>query len=222
MKKIILCLLLLNVTFAQNIVAESDSTKPIALDAVEVLAEAKSITSGMFLRNAEPSDVVSKSELEQFNHTDIHKIVSRIPGVYIQEEDGLGLRPNIGVRGTGSLRMEKLNVMEDGILIAPAPYASPAAYYSPTAGRMEGIEVRKGSTQIKHGPFTTGGSLNYLSTSIPMEQHNSVSLEFGSFGKTVLHAKSGDTMGKLGYLVELFTDNTDGFKELDGGGDTGY
>ena len=222
MRKIILCLLLLNVMFAQNIVAESDSTKPIALDAVEVLAESKSITSGMFLRNAEPSDVVSQSELEQFNHTDIHKIVSRIPGVYVQEEDGLGLRPNIGVRGTGSLRMEKLNVMEDGILIAPAPYASPAAYYSPTAGRMEGIEVRKGSTQIKHGPFTTGGSLNYLSTSIPMEQHNSVSLEFGSFGKTVLHAKSGDTMGKLGYLVELFTDNTDGFKELDGGGDTGY
>ena len=222
MRKMILCLLLLNVTFAQNIVAESDSTKPIALDAVEVLAETKSITSGMFLRNAEPSDVVSKSELEQFNHTDIHRIVSRIPGVYVQEEDGLGLRPNIGVRGTGSLRMEKLNVMEDGILIAPAPYASPAAYYSPTAGRMEGIEVRKGSTQIKHGPFTTGGSLNYLSTSIPMEQHNSVSLEFGGFGKTVLHAQSGDTMGKLGYLVELFSDNTDGFKELDGGGDTGY
>ncbi|NBV73161.1 ferric citrate transporter FecA, partial [bacterium] len=118
----------------------------------------------MFLRNAEPSDVVSKSELEQFRYTDIHRIVSRIPGVYISEEDGLGLRPNIGVRGTGSLRMEKLNVMEDGILIAPAPYASPAAYYSPTAGRMESIEVRKGSTQIKHGPFTTGGSLNYIST----------------------------------------------------------
>ena len=57
----------------------------------------------MFLRNAEPSDVVSKSELDQFRYTDIHRIVSRIPGVYISEEDGLGLRPNIGVRGTGSL-----------------------------------------------------------------------------------------------------------------------
>ena len=151
-----------------NIVAESDSTKPIALDAVEVLAESKSITAGMFLRNAEPSDVVSKSELDQFRYTDIHRIVGRIPGVYISEEDGLGLRPNIGVRGTGSLRMEKLNVMEDGVLIAPAPYASPAAYYSPTAGRMESIEIRKGSTQIKHGPFTTGGSLNYISTPIPV------------------------------------------------------
>ena len=222
MRKMLLCFMLLSATFAQNVVADSDSTKPIALDAVEVLANNASITQGMFLRNAEPSDVVSKTELEQFNHTDIHRIVGRIPGVYISEEDGLGLRPNIGVRGTGSSRMEKLNVMEDGILIAPAPYASPAAYYSPTAGRMEAIEVRKGSTQIKHGPFTTGGSLNYISTPIPMTQHNSVSLDVGSFGKTVLHAKSGNTMGKFGYLVELFNDQTDGFKELDGGGDTGY
>ena len=66
MKKNVLFILLFNLIFANNpnIVAESDSTKPIALDAVEVLAESKSITSGMFLRNAEPSDVVSKSELD--------------------------------------------------------------------------------------------------------------------------------------------------------------
>ena len=224
MKKIFLGLFLLNVIFASNpnVVAESDSTKPIALDAVEVLADSKSITSGLFLRNAEPSDVVSKSELDQFRYTDIHRIVGRIPGVYISEEDGLGLRPNIGVRGTGSLRMEKLNVMEDGVLIAPAPYASPAAYYSPTAGRMESIEVRKGSTQIKHGPFTTGGSLNYISTPIPSSKHNSVSLDLGSFGKTLLQVRSGDVLGNFAYLIELYSDKTDGFKELDGGGDTGY
>ena len=45
MKKLLLCIFALNIAFAQNIVAESDSTKPIALDAVEVLAESKSITS---------------------------------------------------------------------------------------------------------------------------------------------------------------------------------
>ncbi len=224
MRKIIFFVLIINLVLANNpnVVAESDSTKPIALDAVEVLAESKSITTGMFLRNAEPSDVVSKSELDQFRYTDIHRIVSRIPGVYISEEDGLGLRPNIGVRGTGSLRMEKLNVMEDGVLIAPAPYASPAAYYSPTAGRMESIEVRKGSTQIKHGPFTTGGSLNYISTSIPTSKLNSVSLDIGSFGKRLMQVRSGDSMRNFAYLIELYSDKMDGFKELDGGGDTGY
>ena len=224
MKKVLGVLVSLNFIFANNpnIVAESDSTKPIPLDAVEVLAESKSITSGMFLRNAEPSDVVSKSELDQFRYTDIHRILGRIPGVYISEEDGMGLRPNVGVRGTGSLRMEKLNVMEDGVLIAPAPYASPAAYYSPTAGRMESIEIRKGSTQIKHGPFTTGGSLNYISTSIPSSKLNSVSLDIGSYGKTLMQVRSGDVVGNFAYLIELYSDKMDGFKELDGGGDTGY
>jgi len=198
------------------------SSKPVVLDAVDVLADAASITSGMFLRSVRPSSVVSESELKQFNHTDIHRVVSRIPGVYVQEEDGSGLRPNIGVRGTGLSRMEKLNVMEDGIIIAPAPYASPAAYYSPTMGRMQGLEIRKGSTQIKHGPFTTGGSLNYISTAIPSSLLNSVDFTAGSFGKTVLHVKSGNTVGQWGYLFEVYNDMTDGFKELDGGGDTGY
>jgi Fe(3+) dicitrate transport protein len=211
-----------SVTVSGGSVSVELSNRPVALDAVDVLADASSITSGMFLRSVRPSSVVSESELKQFNHTDIHRVVSRIPGVYVQEEDGLGLRPNIGIRGTGLERMEKLNVMEDGIIIAPAPYASPAAYYSPTMGRMQGLEVRKGSTQIKHGPFTTGGSLNYISTAIPSSSLNSVDFMAGSFGKTVLHVKSGNTMGQWGYLFEVYNDMTDGFKELDGGGNTGY
>ena len=211
-----------SVTVSGGSVSVELSNKPVALDAIDVLVDAASITSGMFLRSVRPSSVVSESELRQFNHTDIHRVVSRIPGVYVQEEDGLGLRPNIGIRGTGLERMEKLNVMEDGIIIAPAPYASPAAYYSPTMGRMQGLEVRKGSTQIKHGPFTTGGSLNYISTAIPSSSLNSVDFMVGSFGKTVLHVKSGNTMGQWGYLFEVYNDMTDGFKELDGGGDSGY
>ena len=211
-----------SVTVSGGSVSVELSNKPVALDAIDVLVDAASITSGMFLRSVRPSSVVSESELRQFNHTDIHRVVSRIPGVYVQEEDGLGLRPNIGIRGTGLERMEKLNVMEDGIIIAPAPYASPAAYYSPTMGRMQGLEIRKGSTQIKHGPFTTGGSLNYISTAIPSSSLNSVDFMAGSFGKTVLHVKSGNTMGQWGYLFEVYNDMTDGFKELDGGGDSGY
>ena len=48
MRKIIFFILGINLILANNpnVVAESDSTKPIALDAVEVLAESKSITSG--------------------------------------------------------------------------------------------------------------------------------------------------------------------------------
>jgi len=198
------------------------NSEPIALDPIDVLASASSITAGMYLRSVHPSAVATELELKQFDDTDVMRVLGRIPGVYVQEEDGYGLRPNIGIRGTGLSRMEKLNVMEDGILIAPAPYASPAAYYSPTMGRMERLEVRKGSAQIKYGPFTTGGSLNYVSTSIPENKLTHVDLTLGSFGRNTLHIKHGDNEGKMAYLVQLFNDKTDGFKELDGGGDTGY
>jgi len=212
----------LTVWVKENNVSLKLSDSPILLDAVNVLASSASITSGMFLRSVYPSAVVSELELRQFDDTDIHRAIARIPGVYVQEEDGLGLRPNIGVRGTGLSRMEKLNVMEDGILIAPAPYASPAAYYSPTMGRMQTLEVRKGSSQIKYGPFTTGGSLNYVSTGIPETMTSNLELTTGSFSKTVLHLKHGSTEGQWGYLLQVFNDQTTGFKELDGGGDTGY
>ena len=153
---------------------------------------------------------------------DIHRMLRQIPGVNIQEEEGYGLRPNIGMRGTGVDRSSKITLMEDGVLIAPAPYAAPSAYYFPTSGRMRSLEVRKGSSQIKYGPRTNGGVLNLVSSEIPQALSLDGKLGFGSDSAGQGHLNLGGTHGNFGWLLESYQVKTDGFKELDGGGNTGF
>lgn len=153
---------------------------------------------------------------------DVHDVLRTVPGVYVTEEDGYGLRPNVGLRGTGSDRSGKITLMEDGVLIAPAPYAAPAAYYFPLVGRMEAIEVRKGSSQIKYGPQTIGGAVNLISSPIPESFSWEAELEGGSEETGKGRVRVGDSYENFGWLAETYQARTDGFKRLDGGGDTGF
>ena len=169
---------------------------------------------------------ISDEELQKFEFTDISRVLASVPGVYVQEEDGYGLRPNIGMRGTGTGRNDKISVMEDGVLVAPAPYSAPSAYYFPTMGRMESVEVLKGAASVKYGPRTTGGVLNLLSRSLPTEANSSMGMvdaALGSDGYYKGHAYFAKEKNNTAGLIEVFSYGADGFKELPVGDDnTGF
>ena len=189
-----------------------------------VVIERTSLSGGSSGIQEIPGSVhyLGPAELDKFNYSDINRILRNIPGVNIQEEEGFGLRPNIGLRGSGVERSSKITIMEDGVLMAPAPYAAPAAYYFPTSARMQGVEVRKGSSQIKYGPYTTGGAINFISTQIPKQLSGKVTMLGGNYGTRTVHAAIGDNYKNVGFSLETYQGHSDGFKELDNGGDTGY
>ncbi|MEM7388052.1 MAG: TonB-dependent receptor plug domain-containing protein, partial [Verrucomicrobiota bacterium] len=58
--------------------------------------------------------LIDAAELRQQNSTNVNKILGRVPGVYVREEDGVGNFPNISIRGADGTRSEKTTVMEDG------------------------------------------------------------------------------------------------------------
>ena len=170
------------------------------------------------------SAFVPAEAIRAANSTNVNIVLAKVPGVYVREEDGFGNFPNISLRGADGTRTEKVTVMEDGILTAPAPYAGPAAYYTPRIARMAGVEILKGSSQVRYGPQTTGGVINYLSTEIPEEQTFYAKGTYGSYDTGFGHVYFGDTVeteaGKFGYLIELYGNRSDGFREIDGTSDT--
>ncbi|MEM7432886.1 MAG: TonB-dependent receptor [Pseudomonadota bacterium] len=165
--------------------------------------------------------IIDTDDILKFNQSDIQRMIRRVPGVSVQVEDGYGLRPNLSIRGTASERSARITLLEDGVLIAPAPYAAPAAYYFPTAGRLSSIEVLKGPAAITEGPYTIGGAINVLSTPIPEQRGGYANIQVGEDATWRVHANYGDDNGRFGWLLETHQWQSDGFQSLDGGGDTG-
>ena len=167
---------------------------------------------------------IDSAGIQQQRYGDIGRVLRRVPGVYIRDETGFGNFPtNISLRGVDTTRSAKITIMEDGILTAPAPYASPSAYYFPNVDRMHAIEVYKGHSQIRYGPHTTGGAINMVSTLIPEDLTSIMRMQYGRFNDARMYAMIGNTMefdnGRVGYLVEGYYREADGFRTIDASGD---
>ncbi|NOX69221.1 MAG: TonB-dependent receptor [Gammaproteobacteria bacterium] len=160
--------------------------------------------------------VVDQEELKSFLSSDVMRVLRAVPGVYVQEEDGYGLRPNIGIRGSGLDRSARIALLEDGVLIAPAPYAASSAYYFPTQRRMYALEVLKGPASVAVGPRTTGGAINLISTPIPDTFGGNLDLRMGENGTNDAHINLGNRGQRFSWLVETVQSSSDGFKRIDG------
>lgn len=168
------------------------------------------------------AQVLNLETLRQYESDDVHQTMRKVPGLVVKEEEGYGLRPNIGIRGSNPNRSAKILLMEDGIPIAPAPYSAPEAYFFPLMGRMHQIEVIKGAGSIKYGPNNISGVINMVSTPIPQKGEGFVKAGFGSNYDIKNHLTWGDTVdlgaGKLGYVAESYYLGSRGWQQLDVGG----
>lgn len=196
---------------------EDDTPENLGFRTIEV-----SYTPEDIAKSGGSVQIIDEEDLGAFQNDDVNNVVTKAAGVYVREEDGFGLRPNIGIRGANSERSKKITLMEDGVLFGPAPYSAPAAYYFPMMQRITGVEVFKGPGAIIFGPNTIGGALNFTTRRIDYGHHGGATLAGGSFPTGKLHAWHSYGSERFGVIGEAVHLRSAGFKELDGGGPTGF
>lgn len=196
-------------------------TAPVAAPAPEPPATDVTVAGTRVNRTAGSAHIINKKQLERFAYDDAHAVLQQVPGVYVRQEDGMGLRPNIGIRGVNPDRSKKVTLMEDGILFGPAPYSAPAAYYFPVMSRMVAVRVIKGPSAVAFGPHTVGGAIDLVTRKIPERTSGAVDLALGEYGYGKAHAHFGTKNEQFGFLVEGLRIWNTGFKELPSGADTG-
>ncbi|MEO5858253.1 MAG: TonB-dependent receptor plug domain-containing protein, partial [Pyrinomonadaceae bacterium] len=137
----------------------------------------------------------------------------KVSGVNVRDEEGFGLRPNIGIRGTNPTRSSKVLLLEDGVPLAYAPYGDNASYYHPPIERYESIEVLKGSGQIAYGPQTIAGLVNYLTPNPTKKPSFGIRLTGGNRAFFNGSFTGSGTISKTGIFANYTRKQGDGARE---------
>jgi Fe(3+) dicitrate transport protein len=145
--------------------------------------------------------VITRERLEENRRLTIHEALREVPGVHVRDEEGIGIRPNIGIRGLDPTRSRKVHIMEDGVPIMLMPYGDPSAYYFPPIFRFDRIEVLKGSGQLLYGPQNIGGVMNLITRNPPAKPEGNFQFWGGNLNYLNTMFDYGGTWGKSGYLV---------------------
>lgn len=146
--------------------------------------------------------VVEKKDLESARVFTTTEALRKVSGLNVRDEEGFSLRPNIGIRGLNPTRSTKVLLLEDGIPLSYAPYGDNASYYHPPIERFERIEVLKGAGQLRFGPQTIGGVINYITPNPPKDPGGTLTLTGGNRSYFNGHLNYGGFWGNAGFMVD--------------------
>ncbi|MDQ3224971.1 MAG: TonB-dependent receptor [Gemmatimonadota bacterium] len=178
------------------------------LPAVEVIGRPEALAGIPGSGSVLDSETLTQSRVFTTNEA-----LRKVPGTFVRDEEGFGLRPNIGIRGLNPTRSNKVLLLEDGIPFTLAPYGDNGAYYHPPVDRFDHIEVLKGSGQILFGPQTIGGVINYVTPSTPRRASGFLTLAPGNRDYFNGHLRLGAPLGRSGLLFDYVRKQGDGARE---------
>jgi Fe(3+) dicitrate transport protein len=157
---------------------------------------------------------ITQKEIERAQPESSGELLRRVPGLQIRQEDPMGLRLNLGVRGLSPARSRLVLVEEDGVPVVVSPYGEPELYYMTNVERIQRLDVVKGSDVLRYGPQTVGAVVR-LHTWEPTEHPSWYTAgTLGSRGYGEALARYSDTYHDVGYVAQVFHKGGEGYRDM--------
>lgn len=127
----------------------------------------------------------------------------------IFDETGTGALPQIMMRGLYESRSGRVQVLEDGIPLALAPYGQTSLSLFPmTMDMVDHIDVVRGGAAVQYGPNNMGGVINIVSRPIPKKWTTSIGERLQIAGNNG-HTLFNEDFSTGGYITDRFAAQLD-------------
>ncbi len=176
-------------------VAQQDAA-PLELPSLDVRSLVPENVQGM----PGAASLLPRETIDTYKPYSLHDALDFVPGVRTIDDDVLGLRSGIGVRGAPPRRSRKVLLLEDGTPINNSAYLDSGAHYTPPMQRLEQVEVLKGAGQIIHGPLNNHGIINFRNLRPSDTPETRVELAGGNQNSQLQHVMHRRTEGSLGMV----------------------
>lgn len=159
--------------------------------------------------------IINQKRISESGAQNIGEIIATAPGVNFLDEDGRGLKPNIGLRGLNPNRNRSVLVLEDGKFpVGTTLYGDVGAYYFTPIQQIDRIEIiRGGAASVLYGGYSVGGVINLISKKATYKPETKVDLTLGSFNLLTAQVTTGKDDGKTSYFFNAFRRQGDSFRK---------
>jgi len=178
------------------------------IDVHGILPDAISATPGA-------ATSLGREDMEALRAYSLHDLLEAVPGLRTIDDDALGRRSAIGVRGAPPRRSRKTLLLEDGVPINLSAYIDPSAHYTPPMERLEAVDVLKGAGQILNGPLNNHGIVNFRNREPTSEPVTSFGVSMGSLSTIKRHISHSRTEGAVGMTLAYSGTNADGVFDVE-------
>lgn len=151
-------------------------------------------------------------ELKALPAFGISNTLQYLPGVYAASTDGMGLNPQITLRGFyGGGEADYVTMLIDGIPVNDIENGM-ANWNLLPAGSISRIELLRGGSSPLYGDAAMGGVLNIITDKSDKKFLNG-SIGYGMFNSSTVGLNFGGKMGKGFYEIYGNNDHTSGFRD---------